>query len=238
MPGKTRRSVKQERRERETALRRDDILAAASLAFADRGFQGTQVAEIANAAEVSLNSVYALFKGKEELYEAVISRAAETVGDRVRNRVRGIADPAELLLCVIDELFDCFDEHRHLMRIYANTTHGLPWRVRQSMGERPLQVFQDFTIWLIERTQDAQRAGTLDDIDVETFAFSMIGTVTTVATRWIEDPEQKPLALAAPQVRKIFAPLLGRSTPGHPAPGRRSPGRPSLGRSTSEGTAS
>ncbi len=205
------RSLKQERRERESALRRDDILAAASQAFADRGFQGTQVAEIANSAEVSLNSVYTLFKGKEELYEAVISRAAETVGDRVKSHVRDIVDPAERLLCVVDELFACFDEHRHLMRIYANTTHGLPWRVRQSMGKKSLQVFQDFTIWLIERTHEVKRAGGLDDIDAETFALSLIGTVTTVATRWIEDPSEQPLTLAAPQVRRLFAPLLARS---------------------------
>ena len=211
MPGRSRRSVKQERRERETALRRDDILAAASQAFADRGFQGTQVAEIANAAEVSLNSVYALFKGKEELYEAVISSAARTVGERVRNAVLDISDPAELLLGVVDELFACFDEHRHLMRIYANTTHGLPWRVRQSMGEKSLQVFQDFTIWLIDRAREAKKAGALADIDAETFALSLIGTVTAIAARWIEDPGERSLTNAAPQVRKLFAPLLVRS---------------------------
>ena len=211
MPRKIRRSVKEERRERETALRRDDILAAASEAFADKGFQGTQVAEIANAAEVSLNSVYGLFKGKEDLYEAVISSAAKTVGDRVQNAVLGISDPAELLLRVIDELFACFDEHRHLMRIYANTTHGLPWRVRQSMGEQSLRVFQDFTIWLIDRSREAKKAGSLNDVDPETFALSLIGTVTTIAARWIEDPSERPLTDAAPQVRKLFAPLLGRS---------------------------
>jgi len=211
LPKKARRSLKQERRERESALRRDDILAAASQAFADKGFQGTQVAEIAYAAEVSLNSVYALFKGKEELYEAVISRTARTVGDRVKNAVRGITDPAELLLRVIDELFACFDEHRHLMRIYANTTHGLPWRVRQSMGQESLQVFQDFTIWLIDRVHVAKEAGGLEEIDAETFAFSLIGTVTTIATRWIEDPSEPSLVQAAPKVRKLFAPLLGRA---------------------------
>ena len=48
----------------------DIPLIAAAAVFAQKGFQGAQVAEIANAAEVSLNSVYGLFKGKEELYEA------------------------------------------------------------------------------------------------------------------------------------------------------------------------
>jgi len=211
LSGRKQRSVKEERRERELALRRDDILTAASQVFADRGFQGAQIAEIANASEVSLNSVYGLFKGKEELYEAVLSSAAKTVGDRVRNAVLDVPDPAEQLLCVIDELFACFDEHRHLMRIYANSTHGLPWRVRQSMGEQSLQVFHDFTLWLVDRAREAKKSGNLDGIDAEIFAFSLIGTVTTTAVRWVEDPEEKPMRDAAPRVRALFAQLLGRA---------------------------
>ena len=207
------RSAKEERREQEIMLRRNDILAAASRAFADKGFQGTQVAEIAHAAEVSLNSVYAQFKGKEELYEAVISSAAKTVGDRVSNAVRDITDPAEQLLCVIDVLFDCFEEHRDLMRIYANSTHGLPWRVRQSMGEDSLEVFQAFTVWLIDRAHEAKKLGYLLNVDAETFALSLIGTVTTTAARWIEDPAHESLSSFAPRVRTLFAQLLGASRP-------------------------
>ena len=138
------RSIREERREREIALRRNDILVAAATVFSEKGFQGAQVAEIANAAEVSLNSVYGLFKGKEELYEAVIHAAAATVRDRVQAEVEAVSDPAEKLLRVIDALFGCFDEHEHLLRIYAHTTHGLPWRVRQALGQDSLEVFQSF----------------------------------------------------------------------------------------------
>jgi len=173
LSGRKQRSVKEERRERELALRRDDILTAASQVFADKGFQGAQIAEIANASEVSPNSVYGLFKGKEELYEAVLSSAAKTVGDRVRNAVLDVPDPAEQLLCVIDELFA--------------------------------------TLWLVDRAREAKKSGNLDGIDAETFALSLIGTVTTTAARWVEDPEEKPMRDAAPRVRALFAQLLGRA---------------------------
>ena len=87
MAGPELRSVREERRLREIALRREDVLVAAAATFAAKGFQGAQVAEIANAAEVSLNSVYGLFKGKEELYEAVVHAAATTIRDRVQAKV-------------------------------------------------------------------------------------------------------------------------------------------------------
>lgn len=202
------RSRRDGRREQEIELRKRDILVAAAAVFSEKGFQGAQVAEIANAAELSLNSVYGLFKGKEELYEAVIHAAAATVRDRVRAEVDAISDPAEKLLAVIDALFGCFDEHRHLLQIYARTTHGLPWRVRQALGDDSLAVFQSFTAWLVGIAKDAKRAGKLRDLDPETVALSLVGAVTTTAARWVEAPRHESLADAAPRVRALFAALL------------------------------
>jgi len=201
-------SRRDERREQEIEIRRRDILAAAAGVFSEKGFQGAQVAEIANAAEVSLNSVYGLFKGKEELYEAVIHAAAATVRDRVRAEVDALADPAEKLLAVIDALFACFDEHKHLLQIYARTTHGLPWRVRQALGDDSLEVFQSFTAWLVGIANEAKRAGKLRNLDPETVALSLIGAVTTTAARWVEAPRRESLLDAAPRVRALFAVLL------------------------------
>jgi AcrR family transcriptional regulator len=199
------------RREQEIELRRRDVLAAAAVVFSDKGFQGAQVAEIANAAEVSLNTVYGLFKGKEELYEAVIHAAAATVRDRVRSQVDAIVDPGEKLLTVIDALFACFDEQRHLLQIYARTTHGLPWRVRQALGEDSQALFHDFSAWVVGLVKAAKRSGRLDGLDAETVALSLIGAVTTTAARWVESPRQEALVDAAPKVRSIFEVLLARS---------------------------
>ena len=205
------RSRRDERRERENELRRNDVLAAAASVFSEKGFQGAQIAEIAHLAELSLNTVYGLFKGKEELYEAVIHRAVATVHDRVRSHVETVEDPGERLLAVIDALFACFDEHRHLLQIYARTTHGLPWRVRQAMGADSLEVFQRFTVWLVGIAKEAKRAGRLGALDPETVALSLVGAVTTSAARWVESPRKETLVDAAPRVRAVFETLLSRS---------------------------
>jgi AcrR family transcriptional regulator len=202
------KSIRDDRRQRELDLRRQDVLAAAAAAFAEKGFQGAQVAEIANAAEVSLNSVYGLFKGKEELYEAVIHAAVATIRDRVRGVVDPISDPGEKLLRLIDALFACFDEHKGLLQIYGRTTHGLPWRVRQALGDESLEVFQAFRGWLVEIATDAKDAGRLGELDPETFALSLVGTVTNSAAQWVEEPGDKSLNDYAPRVRALFAALL------------------------------
>ena len=211
MAGPELRSVREERRLREIALRREDVLVAAAATFAAKGFQGAQVAEIANAAEVSLNSVYGLFKGKEELYEAVVHAAATTIRDRVQAKVDGLPSAAEKLLAVIDTLFECFDAHEGLLQLYATTTHGLPWRVRQALGDESLAVFHDSKVWLVGIAADAKRAGNLGQLDPETFALSLIGAVTTTAARWVEEPRGKSVSDAAPRVRALFEALLTES---------------------------
>jgi AcrR family transcriptional regulator len=202
------RSVRETRRDREVELRRADIIASASVVFGEKGFQGAQVAEIATTAELSLNSVYALFKGKEELYEAVLHAAAATIRDEVQAKAETLSDPAAQLLSIIDTLFACFDNHRDLLRIYARTTGGLPWRVREAMGQDSFTVFQEFTAWLVSVAQRAEQEGRISGVDPETLAFSLIGTITTSASRWVEDPAQESLSSAAPRVRALFERLI------------------------------
>ena len=109
-------SVRAERRLRELELRRADVITAALAAFAAKGFDGAQVAEIAAAAELSTKSLYALFSSKEELYQEVIRSAAEAMRDTVQTQVDSIEDPREQLLSLIDSLFSCFDENEDLLR--------------------------------------------------------------------------------------------------------------------------
>jgi len=201
-------SVRENRRQREAELRRADIIAAASVVFGEKGFQGAQVTEIAAAAEISLNSVYTLFKGKEELYEAVLYAAAATIRDEVQAKAETLADPAAQLLSTIDSLFACFDSHRHLLSIYARTTGSLPWRVREAMGKDAMKVFQELTSWLIDVARRAEKVGGIPGVDPETLAFSLIGSVTTSASRWVEDPSQGSLASEAPRVRALFERLI------------------------------
>lgn len=54
-------------RERKRALTREAILAAAGRLFEERGFRNVTVAEIANAANVSVKTLFVYFRSKEDL---------------------------------------------------------------------------------------------------------------------------------------------------------------------------
>ena len=66
------------------------ILSAASTLFLKDGFSGTSMDEVALAAAVSKQTVYAHFRAKEALFVAVVRNMTEQAGDRVQKEV---ADP-------------------------------------------------------------------------------------------------------------------------------------------------
>lgn len=201
-------SRRERRREREEALRREDVLAAASAVFARKGFHDAQVSEIAAEAELSLRSVYGLFDGKDEIYEEVVRTTAGRMRAAVQGKVGAIEEPGERLLALIDLLFDTFEDNRDLFRIYARGTSGLPWRMRQAMGDSAHDIFHAFTGWLIELCRAAKRAGHLSETDPEAFALALTGAVTTTAAHWLDTHPDEPLTAASERVGTVFAPLL------------------------------
>ncbi len=199
------RSPRAGRRAREIALRRDDVIAAASRVFSEKGYFGAQMSEIAARAEVSLASVYQLFAGKDELFEAVAASVGEAVEAAVRARVEATADAAEKLLAVSDALFACFEQNRDIVRITMRATHGMPWRARGELGDRTHKIFDRFSAWVVEVARRAARAGQLGGLDPETFASSLVGAVLTSAARAVESDDAAALARMAPRVRALFA---------------------------------
>lgn len=198
-------SPREHRRERERVLRRDDILAAASQVFAEKGFHDAQVSQIATRAEVSLASVYQYFESKESMFEAVVEGVARAIDIAIRERVEGVADPSQRLLAVSDALFECFEQNQDLLRIYARVTHGRAWQTSNAIGGRTQEISHDFTNWVASLARDAERAGGLRGLDPEIFATTLVGAVVNVAMRAVESEDSRALAELAPRLRAIFA---------------------------------
>lgn len=60
-----------ERKEREKARRRDQIINAAKKVFLERGFRGATMEAIAEECELSIGTLYLYFKNKDDLYSAL-----------------------------------------------------------------------------------------------------------------------------------------------------------------------
>lgn len=100
-----------------TRSTRDWILDAAERRFAERGFAGVAVREIAaDAGLKNQASLYHHFKNKRAIYEAVLARGVEPLLALMAPAVAagGPADPAATIEMVLDYLA----EHPHLPRLF------------------------------------------------------------------------------------------------------------------------
>jgi AcrR family transcriptional regulator len=93
-------------RERKKRLTREAIFAAADRLFAARGFQNVTVAEIADAANVSVKTVFTYVSAKEELLFRGQPTMLDAVVQAVANRRLGqtpLVAAAQALLAAVDE---------------------------------------------------------------------------------------------------------------------------------------
>lgn len=78
---------------RDAARSRLAILEAAERLFAERGYDGATMADIASAAGLSTGTPAYFFESKEELYRAVLSRTFAEMAALIRSRHLGVGDP-------------------------------------------------------------------------------------------------------------------------------------------------
>ena len=101
------------------AERRQQLLDVARSLFAEKGFDGTSIEEIANRANVSKPVVYEHFGGKEGIYAAVVDRETRLLLDRMVSTLHG-GHPRELLeqaaVALLSYVEDCHDGFRILVR--------------------------------------------------------------------------------------------------------------------------
>jgi len=98
----------------EAVSTQDRILDVAERLFAEQGFAGTVVRDIAREAGLTAPSLYNHFEGKQALYEAVLARGVQPLVDLMAGlRSDSEVQPGDLL----DAIMDHFANHPNLAKL-------------------------------------------------------------------------------------------------------------------------
>lgn len=84
-------------RERKAVKSRGRIISAAAELFAERGFEGTSIREIAGAVSMTTAALYYHFDSKEAIYVAVHGYCMDAVSGAVERAIEGVEDPWQRL---------------------------------------------------------------------------------------------------------------------------------------------
>ena len=100
---------------RSESIRR--ILGAATEVFADVGFAGARVDEIARRAGVNKATIYYHIGNKKALYTRVIHDVFADMGERIANNIKESQGPEEKLKTYIHNIAFTLDQHPHIPQI-------------------------------------------------------------------------------------------------------------------------
>ncbi len=95
----------------------DAILDAAAVVFAEKGYDGARINELAKAAGVNKATLYYQIGDKEALYHAVLLRITSRFANEIEHQLEGLVDPVEQLRQFIDIFADQTGNARYIAPI-------------------------------------------------------------------------------------------------------------------------
>ncbi|MFE6665867.1 TetR/AcrR family transcriptional regulator [Streptomyces sp. NPDC057697] len=184
-------SARRTRRVRMTGKeRREQLLDIGRTLFADKGFEGTSVEEIASRAGVSKPVVYEHFGGKEGLYAVVVDREMRQLLDMVTSALTA-GHPRELLEQAAFALLDYIETY----------TDGFRILVRDSPVAQSTGTFASLISDIATQVEDILglefKARGFDPKLAPLYAQALVGMVALTGQWWVNARKPKKSEVAA-----------------------------------------
>lgn len=194
----------QRRREREYAARREGILEAAQRVFAKKGYHEATIAEIAKESEYAPGSIYLYFKGKQQLFLALIEGKFKHLLTLVEEATRGPGNPIERLGLVVRTVLEFFETNEEFFKIYINNTTGFECEIEDEIGKGVFSLYLRYVDMVIDLIQEGKKLNYLKDIDARKMGHSLIGMVNSFLFQWLRNPEQGSVLQDWEELMEIF----------------------------------
>jgi AcrR family transcriptional regulator len=172
------------------ALRERQILALAEELFAEQGYAGASMDELARRAGVSKPVIYDIAGSKEQLYRRCVSRQSEELAGRIAAAAAAEPDAAGQLHAGILAFFRFVEEHRRVWQALAADV--------SPFAEEAAHVRQRQTALVVALIAgSAERFGAhLDPHRVEATAYLLNGAIEGLARWWGDRTDLSPEMLA------------------------------------------
>lgn len=174
------------RKEREQQFRLNLILDAAEEVFAETSFAGASVEAIAQRAEISVGTLYNMFRSKEDVYRALVSRAQNNFFDHVEERVAEARGPLEKVHAVVGYYFEHFHRYQRQFRLYVSATNGFQWELRNKLADEALQRQAEFHKHLTDLCQQGMDEGIFKrGVPADLLATNILAVPHPILAHWL-----------------------------------------------------
>lgn len=186
------------------------LLRTATWLFAERGFHGTGIRDIAEAAEVAVSAMYYYASSKDELLEAVIRRTLDVLADSVGESARAVDDPAERLATLVAVHVAFHARNPRASRVADHQFQALTGRTR-----REVQELRDAyeSLWAVT-LEEGIRDGVFKGRD-SVARFALLQMATGVA-HWYRPRGKLSIQQLCERFADMALALMGANRDGHP----------------------
>jgi AcrR family transcriptional regulator len=183
--------------------RREQLLEVGRKLFAEKGFEGTSVEEIAATAQVSKPVVYEHFGGKEGLYAVVVDREIRTLLDAITASLSTDRHPRILLEHAALALLDYIETSTDGFRILVRDSP-----VAQATGTFA-SLISDVASQVEHLLADEFRSRNLEPRAAPLYAQMLVGMVALTGQFWLDHRKPKKADVAAHLVNLAWNGLSG-----------------------------
>jgi len=193
--------------------KRGAILRGAVEVFAERGYFGARMREVAKRAGVADGTVYLYFEGKEHLLVSLLEEYSGAFLAAARRDANRHGDPRAQLRTVIERHLRSLEADRALARVFQiELRHSR--RFLREVARGQLAAYLELLERIIARGADA--GAFRSDIPAEVAARAVFGAVDELITAWVLANRPRRLAeQAGPLLRLLLEGLepRGKGTP-------------------------
>jgi TetR/AcrR family fatty acid metabolism transcriptional regulator len=198
--------------------KRRAILHAAVRVFAEKGYHGCRIADVARGAGVAYGLVYHYFKNKDELLESVFAEQWTILLAALKAIQEGPGTAGEKIAGVLGFVLDVFKTAPTAVRVLILEVARTPKVLRS--GSTPETFFTAIGI-LADVVKSGQVAGELrDDIEPVVAATGILGSLEMTVTGLVVGLV-RPVGPPEEQIDVVKAQLVAMVLAGLRAPGRR-----------------
>lgn len=186
-------STKASKRTRMSASeRREQLIDVARGLFAEKGFDGTSIEEVASRAKVSKPVVYEHFGGKEGLYAVIVDRELSTISSTITAALSSPAPPSAVVERAALALLTYIEDSPDGFRLLSSSTDRAAGTYSTLLADVAIQV----SGILAEQFS----AHDLDPRTAPLYAQMLVGIVSSPAWWWLENRRMSKEEVAAHMV--------------------------------------
>jgi AcrR family transcriptional regulator len=184
-------------------VRREKLLEAATEVFAERGYEGARVEQIADVAQVSPGLLYRHFEGKQELYEELLLLANRQLLEHLAQAAAPNLPTDQRVLRGLDAFFGFVEGHRNLWRlIMKDVVEPEIAAIREDVTRRSVGLVATLA------AQEQDFGGTQPhERELEMVSVMLVGSVVSLAAWWMDHPKVPRNVIVAVAMESLWVGL-------------------------------